>query len=517
MLRPLAIFFLGAAALAQQPTFRAATHLVQVDVVVHNKAGAVAGLQKSNFTLLDEGKPQPITVFSVTASGGHTSSATPLPTGAVSNRWNKQGEPLATATILLIDRLNTPVNDQLYANRKILQFLQTQGARDRFGIYILGNSLRVVQDLTADPDRLNRAIKNVKPQDVKRLSADVKLDATGDAVTDAMLANSISALQDFVLDDRVGTTQKALIAIARHLAKVPGRKNLIWVSGSFPLLIVKPHEVIDYSKDVDAAARALNDANVAVYPVDARGLIGMPAGNAEQGPAGRPNCFTLGVCVPPEQRGGPSGVDTMNTLAGLTGGLAYYNTNGIEDSIRKAADDSEITYTLGFAPSDDSFDDKFHKLTVKVDRKGVDVRFRKGYFAMRAQTEPSVPETVTQLLQSPLDATAVGLTAEARPDTSQPGHYDVRAVVDLRGVQLTHANGLSSGSVDISLFIEGTQSIRTLNRRFEIPDEQLAAALQSGLEVKDSLNAGGNARSLRVVVQDRATGAGGSVRLSLGR
>jgi hypothetical protein len=136
---------------------------------------------------------------------------------------------------------------------------------------------------------------------------------------------------------------------------------------------------------------------------------------------------------------------------------------------------------------------------------------------MRAQAEPSVPETVTQLLQSPLDATAVGLTAEAKPDTSQPGHYDVRAVVDLRGVQLTHANGLSSGSVDISLFIEGTQSIRTLNRRFEIPDEQLAAALQSGLEVKDSLNAGGNARSLRVVVQDRATGAAGSVRLSLGR
>jgi VWFA-related protein len=285
---------LAVAALAQEPpTFRTGTHLVQVDVVVRNKSGPVAGLQKSDFSLFDAGKPQMITLLSVVtsraASGYQSGQVAPLPPGAVSNRSNPQGEPLATATILLIDRLNTPIDHQLYANRKILQFLQSHGARDRFGIYTLGNTLNVVQELTADPARLDRALRNVKPQEARRLSGDVTVSSTGDAMTDGMIADSITRLQDFVLTDRVQTTRAALIAIARHLAQVPGRKNLIWVSGSFPLLIQGPHETIDYSQDVDAAARALNDANVAVYPVDARGLMGSPAtGTAEQAPGTGP-------------------------------------------------------------------------------------------------------------------------------------------------------------------------------------------------------------------------------------
>jgi VWFA-related protein len=517
MLRAAPAIFLAAIALAQQPTFRAGTHLVQVDVVVRDKNGPVAGLLKSDFTVFDEGKPQPITAFSVTAASGPIAvPAIPLPPGAVSNQRNRRGEPLTSATILLIDRLNTPVNDQVYANRKILQFLQQRGARDRLGIYVLGNSIRVIQELTDDPGRLDRAIKALKPEAARRLSADVTVDSSGDAVSDAMIADSLDRLQQFVVDDRVRTVREAMIAIARHLAKVPGRKNLIWVSGSFPLLIIKPHETIDYSKDVDAAAQALSDANVAVYPVDARGLIPPSSGNAEQGPAGRPNCYTMGICTGPNG-GGPSGIDTMNTLAGLTGGRAFYNTNGIEESIRKATEDAEITYTIGFSPPDDVFDDKFHKLTVKVDRKGVDLRFRKGYFALRRRdaAQESPEQTVSQLLQSSLDATAVGITAEAGPDAAQAGHFDARLVIDIRTLQLEHRDGVSSGGVEIALLVDGSKSVQTLTRTFEIPDGALAAALQSGLEVLAPIEAPAEARDLRVVVRDRATGAAGSVRLSL--
>jgi len=207
----------------------------------------------------------------------------------------------------------------------------------------------------------------------------------------------------------------------------------------------------------------------------------------------------------------------MNTLAGLTGGRAFYNTNGIEDSIQKATEDAEVTFTLGFSPSDDSFDDKFHKLTVKVDRKGVDVRFRKGYYAFRQQPkgEENTEEAAKQLLRSPLDATAVGIVASAKPDPKQPGHIEARVIVDIRTLQLERHDGLSAGAVDIALFVEGTKSVRTLTRKFEIPDNQLAAALESGLDVTDSLDAGPQAGDLRVVVQDHATGAAGSVRLSL--
>jgi VWFA-related protein len=505
-----------AARAQDQPVFRTGSRLVQVDVVVRNKSGPVAGLKKEDFTLLDDGKPRPISLFAVTAAGKRAGEAIPLPEGAVSNKWNRLGETPANATIVLIDRLNTPVKDQRYANSKIVQFLQSHGANDRFGIYALGSSLRVIQELTDDPERLARAVKGLKPQDGRRFSADnIDVDSSGDARTDAMLADSLTRMQDFAVADRVGATRDALKAIARHVAKVPGRKNLIWISGSFPLIIIRPHDVIDNGRDVDEAARMLNDANVAVYPVDARGLIGVTAGNAEQGP--NSGCKpALGECdIPSPQGVGPTGVDSMNRFAALTGGQAFYNTNGIEDSIRKAVEDSAITYTLGFYPAEETADGKFHKLAVKLDRKGVDIRSRNGYFAAKAGEDPAAPLTVTQLLQDPLDASAVGIAAQASPDAAQSGRYEIRAVIDLHDIHLEHRNGLSSGAVNVSVFVEGSRSARTITRKVEIPDDQLASALTQGLIVTDTVEMAAKTADARVVAQDPATGAAGSVRISL--
>src|SRR5579872_1293800 len=183
-------------AIPQEPTFSAGTRLVQVDTIVRNNSGPVAGLTKDDFTLFDNGKPQRIAVFSVRSARSPAATAVRLPAGAVSNRLNSRGEVPASATILLIDRLNTPIRDQPYANRKIVKFLQARGSRDSIGIYTLGNRLRVIQDLTSDPDRLARAVKVLKPEDPPRLKADLELDPTSDPVTDAMLARELEGLED---------------------------------------------------------------------------------------------------------------------------------------------------------------------------------------------------------------------------------------------------------------------------------------------------------------------------------
>jgi hypothetical protein len=78
---------------------------------------------------------------------------------------------------------------------------------------------------------------------------------------------------------------------------------------------------------------------------------------------------------------------------------------------RSAVEDAELTYTLGFYPLEEAFDGQFHKLAVKVAGKSVDVRFRKGYFAVTAASGPQPgPAAINQLLQDPLDATAIGIT-----------------------------------------------------------------------------------------------------------
>src|SRR5258708_13316999 len=83
--------------------------------------------------------------------------------------------------------------------------------------------------------------------------------------------------------------------------------------------------------------------------------------------------------------------DSMLELADRTGGRAYYNTNDLKNAIRQAIGDSEITYTIGYHPTNLDLDGKFRDIKVKVDRPGTNVRYRKGYFAMKATYKTPEP------------------------------------------------------------------------------------------------------------------------------
>ncbi len=145
------------------PVFRAGTRLVQVDVVVRDKNGPVTGLNRDNFTLFDNGKPQRISVFSIKSQRSGTQPAAPLPLGAVSNKVNRNGQVPATSTVILLDHENTSPLDQPYANQKIVKFLEARGDQDRIGLYALGRGVQIIQELTDDQQRLNRAVASLKP------------------------------------------------------------------------------------------------------------------------------------------------------------------------------------------------------------------------------------------------------------------------------------------------------------------------------------------------------------------
>ncbi len=502
----------ASAAAAQAPTFSSGTRLVQVDAVVRDGDGPVAGLTKDDFTLLDNGKPQKIAVFAVRSARMPEVKAAPLPPGAVSNRYNGRGEIPSSATILLIDRQNTGIGLQKIVNQKIVKFLQARDNRDSIGIYTLGTRLRIVQELTDDPDRLDRAVKSMKPEFAAGLTTDIEADQTGDATADAMIARALEGLEDVATQERAAALKEALEEIARHLAKVPGRKNLVWVSGSFPLFISRDHYTLDFSAQMQAAGRALNDASVAVYPVDARGLVGTlslggPVAGADTRRGAR-SAGGAGVLEPP-------GFDTMNTLASLTGGQAYYNTNGIEDSIVKAVEDAELTYTLGFYPTEGSLDGTYHKLTVKVSRRTGSIHHRRGYFASATVTDPDQGLSLEELFRDPLDATGLGLLAQAIPDAAKPGSFDVRVRVDLHDLQLARGNGRRTGGIEVSFLVAGTGQVRTKRFKIDIPDDQFQATLDRGLYTAEPFETDGQAKDLRVVARDLTTGAAGSVRIEL--
>jgi VWFA-related protein len=327
-------------------TFRVGTKLVEVVLVARDKHGPAASLTKSDFTLLDNGKPQDIALFSVTSasalatmpsSRGTLSSA--LPAGVVSNRPGSNGDAPTTQTVLLLDRIFTGEVNQIIAIQRIVKFLDLRRKSDGIGIYTLGADVRVIQDVTDDDQLLRRAANSLKAQNVAHRSAD----------TTGMTAREADDYSQLNMLERILALKHALQATARHLSNVPGRKNLIWISEGFPLFYCPPHlPCFDYTPDIQEAARALNDANVALYAVDPRGLMGALGrmtgiANAEsRGPASQ---RVPGYLVAPV---GPEHIETMNLLAGLTGGLVYFNTNGLEDSMLKAVEDGDVTYTLGF-------------------------------------------------------------------------------------------------------------------------------------------------------------------------
>jgi len=122
------------------PTFSARTRLVEVDVIVRDKNGPVMGLNQDDFTLLDNGKPQKISVFAVKGTQSLKQPAVPLPAGTVSNRVTRNGQAASSSTIVLIDRLNTSVEDQRYANQKIVKFLETRRSQDKIGFTLSGTA-----------------------------------------------------------------------------------------------------------------------------------------------------------------------------------------------------------------------------------------------------------------------------------------------------------------------------------------------------------------------------------------
>ena len=144
-------------------------------------------------------------------------------------------------------------------------------------------------------------------------------------------------------------------------------------------------------------------------------------------------------------------LDTMKELADRTGGRAFYNTNDIKNAVRQAIDDSKVTYTIGYYPEDATQDGKFRQIQVKVDRAGTNVRYRKGYFAMRPASldENNRKAEMRSAVWSPLDSAALPLNARVDiVQTPKPDTINIFAQVDPSTVNLEQKDDRWVGRLD---------------------------------------------------------------------
>ena len=525
------------------PALRVSTHLVQVNVIVEDKKGEpVTGLTRDDFNLYEQKKPQKIEYFSMESTGPLAASTPPaLLPNFYSNRLDLKAGVPTSVTVILLDTLNTHYADVPFAKVQILKFLSQIQAQDRVALYALGARLRVLHDFTSDAVPLLRALnlyQSGPPAQLQASQPEGFISAGPDvpAAFDQMMAESRERLANLAIAFRVEWTTLALEAIANRLAQLPGRKNLIWVTSSFPYSInmdrvtMTPSDTLEkrnFTDQIERAVRALNHANLAVYPVDARGLVPPRLIRPEEFHATTSGPTLNARLADPTLAAGPDrpNLDTMNAMAERTGGRAAYNDNEISAAIRRAIDDSRVTYVLGFYPAQSELDSKFHNIKVEVKRPNSRVSYRKGYFALPEQTLSSQQREalLREATVGPLEATGLGLMVHAVPADNQGGTRAVSVTlkVERREISFAQKEGLWLGSIDVVFAGRSAQGevLSAVGKTYEMrfPQQAFDSVEKTGLIVNRRLPVPDNVVEIRVVLRDNTTGSIGSVNIPISK
>jgi VWFA-related protein len=370
----------------------------------------VRGLKQDQFKIIEDGKPQEVKNFEehLTPTAEEAARFPPLPKLAPGVFTNYTPAPAVGAVnVVLLDSLNTPLQSQAYVRAQLLAYIKTMRPGTRVAIFGMSRELHLLQGFTSNPEVLKAAMAGKKGNShsstlmENSVEGDLGADTQeSDAMTaaagnDPSLTEAIASIQQFEaeqqayeLEMRALYTLDCMNQLARYLAGIPGRKNLIWFSASFPIDLLPngdlpdPFAAMGDSEDeFRETVTLLAHSHVAVFPVDARGLMVNPAMNAENtgmkysdNTQGKKDTQTFFDQTASEH-------STMLQLADKTGGRAFINTNGLKDAVEMAIDSGSNYYTLGYYPPNHNWDGNYHSIVVKLNDPKLKLTYRIGYYA----------------------------------------------------------------------------------------------------------------------------------------
>ena len=506
---------------AQPPyVIQTTTRLVQVTVIVHDGKGSpITGLKKEDFTLLDSGKPQQIAFFSATAP----SSGDPHPPApnVFTNRSDLKGQDPGNIVVILFDALNTSFLDQAYARQHVLRFLQHVKPQDRIAIFALTNDLLPLHDFSEDVASLQSSVDRFSPRLLAAFDASHPDNFHVSALANEPswmafenhVNNATAEIADYEVSNRYRLTYEAISRIADYVANIPGHKSLIWVTDGIPIQIgdgkigVPDRDVFRLddstlpgaagSANLNGIARILNRVDMAIYPVDARGVEVDDSASA---------FFSRGAVR-----------DTYQSLADDSGGKAFYGNNDIAGSINAAVEDDRFTYTLGYYPDHGTWDGKFRKIKIALNLPGSHLRYRPGYFALQERPGDTIMRTdLAEAARTPLDATALGVTVKGKTlEPTSSRQLQLQISLDPKQFLLHDQNNRKEGGLDL-LFLQKDSAGKYLaaeKQHFDInfkPKEYTSLA-KTGLILQRRLAIDPASDQIRVFVRDVGSGQLGSV------
>ena len=376
--------------LAQQSqtgyTFKAQTELVLVNVTVRDKNGnPVRDLKPEDFTVLEDNKPQKVATFDIENTENIqqvpmqqanllSAPATKTKTSAAAPAASAQESAIKDRRlIILFFDLSAMQPDEIERSSNAAQdYLSKQmEPADLVSVVSLGNTITVNQDFTSDREKLKAVLQSFNTG----ANAGFELGSTGTTEGTADTA------QSFTVDDteyNIFNTDRrlqALRAIADQVADVPQKKSLIYFSSGMQ------RTGIENQSELRAAINSAVLANLSIYTLDIRGLQALPPGGEAQNASLRGTSAYSGRAQLNSLDSNFQSQETLVTLAADTGGKAFLDSNDFGRVFKGVQDDTSMYYLLGYHSTNTNRDGKYRRITVKVNRPGVKIDARRGYYA----------------------------------------------------------------------------------------------------------------------------------------
>ncbi len=560
-------------------TFKARARLVVVDVVVtSNKGEPVAGLKKEDFEVLEDSKPQSVSNFDEHKGAPPTQiKLPPMPPNVYTNFPLVQTAD--SVNVILLDALNTPTSDQVFVHSQMIKYLKIIPPRTRVAIFTLASRLRMLQGITTDSTLLLAAINNAKagptpsplrPSTVESDADQSRIDfltneALGPASPNQTLAQAavdpINATRQFLNDtalfqteSRMSMTLDAMQQLARYLADIPGRKNVIWLSGSFPTGIVPDSDLVDpfsgtanFQEDIRKTTNLLATAQISLYPIGAEGLtsdVAFQANNREI--TQRRGNLSMQDTL---QQSRKAAIDldashtSMEQLAKDTGGLAIYNTNGLNDALTRVVNNGSHYYSLSYSPTNTNMDGKYRHIQVKLVSRKETLAYRRGYYAEDVRRAPSLeekphPDPLMQLMGRNLpDYTEILYKVLVQPTNPQPAagapragsnaelkgpitRYGVDFAVSVGDLRIELGpDGMRRGNIEVMLVAydrEGEPLNLVIGRsELRIPAKDYANLQRGGLQIHKEIDVPQGGAFLRTGIYDLLSTSAGTLGMQL--
>ena len=349
----LALLVLGAVSQHAQnmpdTVIRTTTRLVEVRVIAEDSRGnAVTNLRREEFQVQDNGKAQTITSFSFEEGGGLSGAANAGSAGRSRDEY----------AVILLDWLNPRYADRIVVRDAVNMLLRDFQPRQRVALYVLGRAPRFLHSFTSDPGELLDilALTDDEPEDPFDPAKPGQLDARMKTWVTLTVEERLRSFDVKILD-----TIGALEKITGILARLPGRKAIIWATNGFPIVLDERavpgfgRGTVSYAQQVERLMQHLNRANVTLHTLDARGMRAEPVPFHPYGDIG-----------------------TLQELASRTGGTAFSERNDLAAGMRQALEDGKTSYTLGFSVPLDA-KAGLHEISLRTTRARLKLRYRRSY------------------------------------------------------------------------------------------------------------------------------------------